>query len=642
MQKSGGGGTSLPFDPVTCNLKVGLEIHQQLATGTKLFCPCPIIKSEELPLSFERRLRPTQSELGRIDPAAVFEFNKGRVNLYKWNPESSCLVEADDEPPHIPNGEAIETVVLIAEMLNSNVVDEVHMMRKIVIDGSNTSGFQRTAVVAFDGVLPVSGARLAEVGVQSITVEEDSARVLKEDAQSRQYALDRLGVPLVEIALMPTVGIPEEVEAIAFSLGRALRSTGRVARGQGTIRQDLNVSLLGGQVVEVKGVQKLSLISKVVRYEATRQMGLVKIAEEIKRRRVEDVDAKVADATETMRGTQSPIIRRILQKGGHVSCVTAPGFSGILGYEPMPGIRLGKELAEIARSNGLGGVIHSDEFAKQGITEQEAARLRELTKTDVSAGLVLVAGDATDKVETVSRLVVERLVKARDGVLGETRSSTDEGETRYMRPRPGAARMYPETDIPEIVVTEQWKEHVKKMLPVPWRERVDGHSKKYGLSEELALQLYDSDNSKLFEELAGKLDLEPSVIASILVEIPVRLSREGIDESKVGPNEIASALQAVASGRFAKEATVDVLRTIGKGDARDIDEALTRLGLTGMSDEELAKIIQDVTRRNDALVKEKGDRSFSVLMGEVMKLARGRVDGQKVSKMLREALAGVR
>jgi len=279
-------GTTLPFDPEASQLRVGLEIHQQLATSTKLFCPCPIVKSDELPLSFERRLRPTQSELGQIDPAAVFEFNKGRVNLYKWNPESACLVDADEEPPHTPNIEAIETAILMAEVLGSDVVDEVHVMRKLVIDGSNTSGFQRTAIIALGGGLPVDGI---SVGVQTITVEEDSSRVLKEGAQAREYALDRLGVPLVEIALDHVVGVPEHVEAVALSLGRSLRSTGRVARGQGTIRQDLNVSLLGGEVVEVKGVQKLNLIAKVVRYEATRQMGLVKIAEEIKKRGINEV-----------------------------------------------------------------------------------------------------------------------------------------------------------------------------------------------------------------------------------------------------------------------------------------------------------------------------------------------------------------
>jgi glutamyl-tRNA(Gln) amidotransferase subunit E len=328
----------------------------------------------------------------------------------------------------------------------------------------------------------------------------------------------------------------------------------------------------------------------------------------------------------------------MLQKGGVVTCVSVSGFAGLLGLEPFPGIRLGKELAEIARTNGLGGVIHSDEFAKQGVTEQEAATLLALTGSDSRAGLVLVAGEAAERVQTVSELVVERLKRAPIGVLGETRAATEEGETRYQRPRPGAARMYPETDIPEIEVTEEWKRSLRGLLPVPWKEKVAGYSKKYSLSEEAAVQLYDSDNSKLFEELAAKLKLEPSVIASMLVEIPVRLSREGIDESKITAEGLTSVLVAVDGGKFAKEAAIEVLRSIGKGEALSVDEAVSRLGLTGMSDDELNKIIGGVLQRNKALILEKGERAFSVLMGEVMKLARGRVDGQKVSRLLKKAM----
>src|SRR5207245_11281660 len=135
---------------------------------------CPIVKSETLPLQFERRLRPTQSELGHIDPAAVFEFAKGKSNVYRWNQESSCLVEADEEPPHKMNEEAIDTSILIAQLLHSNVVDEIHVMRKIVIDGSNTSGFQRTAVVALGGELSVEGR---EVGDEGGRREAAAARV---------------------------------------------------------------------------------------------------------------------------------------------------------------------------------------------------------------------------------------------------------------------------------------------------------------------------------------------------------------------------------------------------------------------------------------------------------------------------------
>lgn len=609
-------------------------MHQQLATRRKLFCPCPIAKSEELPLSFERRLRPTQSEMGQIDPAAVFEFNKGRVNVYRWNPESACLVDADEEPPHPPSPEAMETAMLMAEVLGSRIVDEVHVMRKLVIDGSNTSGFQRTAIVALGGAISVAGTK---VGVQTVTVEEDSSRVLKEGPQARFYALDRLGVPLVEIALDHVVGEPDLVEAVALSLGRSLRSTGRVARGQGTIRQDLNVSLLGGQVVEVKGVQKLGLIAKVVRYEATRQMGLVKIAEEVKKRGVGEVESRTADASSTLARTSSPVLKRVLQGGGVVTCVAFPRFAGLFGFEPFPGIRLGKELAEVARTNGLGGVIHSDEFGKQGVTEAEGVALRAVTGSDSGAGLVLVAGDAA-RVETVAGLVAERVKRSPVGVPGETRAATEEGETRYLRPRPGAARMYPETDIPEIVVTEALKGRLRGMLPTPWEEKVAIYSREYSLSEEAALQLYDSGNARLFEELAARLSLEPSVIASLLVEIPVRLSREGVDESRLTVDALSATLAAVDSGRFAKEAAVDVLRSIGSGEARDVDEAVERLGLKGMGDEELEKVIAGVVDRNRRLIEEKGDRAFSVLMGEVMKLARGKVDGKKVSSLLRAAM----
>ncbi|HYR04197.1 MAG TPA: Glu-tRNA(Gln) amidotransferase GatDE subunit E, partial [Nitrososphaerales archaeon] len=300
--------------------------------------------------------------------------------------------------------------------------------------------------------------------------------------------------------------------------------------------------------------------------------------------------------------------------------------------------RLGKELAEIARTNGLGGVIHSDEFGKQGIAENEAAALRSLTGADARASLVLVAGEESARVDTVAALVIERVKRATVGVLGETRAATDDGETRYQRPRPGAARLYPETDIPEIVLTDKWRQSLSKVLPVPWKEKVSSYSKKYSLSEEAALQLYDSDNSKLFEELAPKLRLEPSVVASILVEIPVRLSREGIEESKVSPEALSSVLAAVDSGRFAKEAAIDVLRSIGKGESRDVEDAVSRLGLTRMSDDDLRTIIKGVLAQNKVLIEEKGDRAFSNLMGEVMKLARGRVDGQKVSSLLRKAL----
>jgi len=626
--------TQASFDPEAIKLKVGLEIHQQIASGKKLFCACPIERSETLPLHFERKLRPSQSELGHIDPAAIFEYSKGKTNVYRWHPASSCLVEADEEPPHLMNEEAVEATISIAQVLRSNVVDEIHVMRKIVIDGSNTSGFQRTAVIALGGVLSVDGE---EVPVQTVTLEEDAARILGEDAHSRFFALDRLGVPLVEIALAPITASPSHVEKVALYLGRALRSTGRVARGLGTIRQDLNISTMNGSVVEVKGVQKLNLVAKVVAYEAMRQSGLAMITSEIRKKGIRRVRYTIADVTDNFGSSSSRVLRRAIKAGERIICLGVKGLSEMLGFEPYPGVRLGRELAEIAKANSLGGVIHSDEFREQGVSKGEESSVRRKIGVGKDSVLILLAGEKA-RASAVANLLVGRLEEAVKGVPGETRAATQEGETRYMRPRPGAARMYPETDIPEIVLTTRRRERILESIPTPWQEKVKEYEKRYALSEEMAMRVYDSERAALFEDLAAKSPLSPSVISTLLIELPVRLSREGITEEKITDEVLVELLRAIGDGRVAKEAAPDILRMIGRGEAESIDEARGRLGLGRLTLEELKGIIEEVLRKNRPMLLARGEKAFSPLMGEVMKEVRGRVDGQLVSDTLREIL----
>ena len=229
-------------------LKVGLEIHQQLDTKKKLFCNCKPIENTEYTEKFTRKLRAAKSELGKIDPAALFESSKSKTIVYYANQNSSCLVEKDDEPPHDLDVKAKEVALLISSALDSKIFSEIHVMRKTVIDGSNTSGFQRTMLVAQGGQIMVDEKK---VGVQSICLEEDAAKLIKDENNQRFFSLDRLGVPLVEIALEPVTGDPAFVRKIALTLGRLLRVTKKVARGIGTIRQDVNVSIDGGGVVEI-------------------------------------------------------------------------------------------------------------------------------------------------------------------------------------------------------------------------------------------------------------------------------------------------------------------------------------------------------------------------------------------------------
>jgi glutamyl-tRNA(Gln) amidotransferase subunit E len=615
------------------DLLVGLEIHQQLACPTKLFCACPPVKSEELPYQFERRLRPAQSETGRVDPAAVFEFSKGKSNLYLWSPESSCLVEADEEPPHELSGLGLDSGLVVAKTLNARVVDEVHVMRKIVIDGSNTSGFQRTAVVALGGSFSVDGER---IGVQSVTVEEDAARILGEDSSLRRFALDRLGVALVEVALDPVHGDPEFVGRVALHLGRILRSTGRVARGLGTIRQDLNVSLRGGAVVEVKGVQKLNLLPKVVDYEGRRQECLLEVADRLKGAGVRRARCRAEDTTDALRGSGSKVVSQQVASGGKVACVVAPGFAGLLGWEPTPGIRLGREVAEVARANSLGGIIHSDEFLRQGITKEEEDNLRAAARASPSDALLLLAGPA-ELVDRCVAAVVSRLEAATRGVPAETRAATDEGETRYMRPRPGSQRMYPETDIPNIAIMDARMKALTDEVPEDWESMVGSLEQDHSLSRDLALKLYDSDAIEEFEALRSTTRLEPSVIASALVDLPARMSREGVQGQALTPEVIGEVLHAVDSGKVAKEAIPEVLRTVGSQKV-SVDDAISSMGLSSAAESEIEGVVDSVLAAHAALVSEKGESAFSPLMGEVMKQLRGRADGGAVSRVLRARL----
>lgn len=251
----------------------GIEIHQQIE-GKKLFCECPTTnsrKGEDIRVS--RKLRAVIGETGEVDKAAAFEMAKGKEIVYVGNCRESCLVELDEEPPHEINSEALGTALAVAGLLNARVVDEIQVMRKTVVDGSNTTGFQRTALVAQNGYVETSKGK---VRIPSVCLEEEACQKIKEDNDSITYRLDRLGIPLIEIATEPDIADNEHAKETAEKLGMILRSTGKVKRGIGTIRQDINVNIKGYPRVEIKGFQDLRLIPKIIEYEISRQVKEIK------------------------------------------------------------------------------------------------------------------------------------------------------------------------------------------------------------------------------------------------------------------------------------------------------------------------------------------------------------------------------
>lgn len=620
------------LQPDKIGLRVGLEIHQQLGTGKKLFCSCPPIESTDYPIKFTRKLRITRSELGELDPSALFETSKQKTIMYYANPESSCLVEQDEEPPHDVDPAAKETSLIIATALNTSVFSEVYVMRKLVIDGSNTSGFQRTMLLGLGGSLEVDGR---SVGVQSICLEEDAAKLLKDSADIREYTLDRLGIPLVEIALEPVSGTPQEIKKIALTMGRMLRATKRVQRGLGSIRQDVNVSIEGGGVVEVKGVQKLDQLEKVVEYEAKRQHGLKIIQEKLQKLETERVakEMDVKDVTDAFRSCKSKTVQKALSGGAIVKAVRVKNFAGMFGFEPYPGIRLGKQLGELVRFFGLGGVFHSDELPNYGIEDAEVQQVRKILEVQQNDGFLVLAGEPW-KLDVVIDSIIRRIEDAKKGVPAETRVATVTGETVYLRPRPGASRMYPETDIPPIAVGRDEVEEARKKVPKSWEESLNELQKQYELNPQLALQVFDSEYLDLFESICRDGRISPNFAASMLCGTITNLERRGLDPKLLKNSEITKAFGLLADGKIAKESLEIIFESVMGGRASSIEEAIEKNAMGTLSDGELGSILDDVVASNAKIIEQQGERAIGPLMGIAMKNLRGKVDGQRINEML--------
>ena len=261
--------------------KCGLEVHQQLETH-KLFCKCPSIVNDanDPDIIVKRKIRTTSGESGKVDKAAKFEHEKDKTFIYEACSSSSCLVELDDDPPSEVNQEAIKIAIEVAKLLNAKIFDKMQFMRKIVIDGSNVSGFQRTALIAINGCLRTSKGK---VSIQTVMLEEEAAKKINETKNSVTYRLDRLGVPLLEIATGPEIKDNWHAQETAALIGMILRSTGKAKRGIGSIRQDLNLSIKGRPRIELKGFQDLRSIPKVIENEISRLLKEKNIQSEVRR-----------------------------------------------------------------------------------------------------------------------------------------------------------------------------------------------------------------------------------------------------------------------------------------------------------------------------------------------------------------------
>lgn len=617
-------------------LMVGLELHQQLDTERKLYCHCPTTIREDAPDGkFIRRLRPTRSEMGEVDPAALFEFQRHKRFYYEYYNNTTCLVESDEEPPHDVCDEAIDICLTMATFLNSTPVDEIHPMRKIVIDGSNTTGFQRTAIISMGGKIKVNDKI---IGIQVIALEEDAARKISDDERNntRTYRLDRLGIPLIEIATDPDIRTPIEAQEVALTLGRLLRSTGKVKRGLGTIRQDVNVSIKGGGIMEIKGLQQLDMLSTIVELEALRQERLLEIRDAILARNInpEDIGNKVVDVTKIFQKSTSKVIKNALKSGGSVFGIKLPGFAGFLGTEIQPDRRLGTEFSDYAKFwGGVGGIFHTDELPKYGITENEILHLQTYLKTKEQDAVIIVAAPEQNCIDALDA-VLKRAQEALKGVPAETRMPLPSGASKYARPRPGASRMYPETDVRPVKITTQRLRKIKKEMPETLENKEQRFVEDHDISNELSSQIIRSVYLQLYESIVNDFDISPTTVASTLTSTLTSLHRDGAPIENLSDSHITDLFRLIDEKKVAAEAIPELLTYLANNPQSTIDNALSSTGLSTVEISDVANIVRKIVDERIDFIKEQGERSVGGLMGIAMKELKGKADGKTVRDLL--------
>ncbi|MCI0503948.1 Glu-tRNA(Gln) amidotransferase subunit GatE [Candidatus Micrarchaeota archaeon] len=589
-------------------MKIGIEIHQRLDTA-KLFCNCPsaLAGEDEKPrCAIMRRLHPVLSEMGEADEASQAEFAKDRAFEYHAY-SNNCLVEADEEPPALLNPEALRIALQVAMQLNATPVSEVHIMRKMVIDGSNTSGFQRTAIVAMNGHIDSSQGTIR---IPLIAIEEESAGIVSATEGKATYRLDRLGIPLIEISTDPDIRDGAHLSEVAEKIGMMLRTSGKVARGLGTIRQDVNISTEGGSRVELKGAQDLKMLPAYVENEVNRQTLLLKLLLEIRERKALPVKTHMVELSDLLRMSKAAIIAGGIKAGCAVIGQRLPEHEGLLGMEIQPGKRYGTELSDYAKKAGVKGIIHSDEdLSKYGITEAEEAAVRGALGADDDDAFVLVVAPI-GQAKSAMEFVLQRANM--DFIPGETRRANPDGTSSFMRPLPGRARLYPETDVPPIPLTQALLASIERAEPLAEKKaRLEKM-----LNKEMAGRVLKSRHLHCFERLVSA-GADPMLAATTLEDTLVSLRREGVEFSDI-EKTLTELFSEFRRGSFVKAAIPEVLKGMAKG-AR-VDAVLKVYRLQKISGPEL----EAIAMQND----------FD--MRAIMQKYRLQVDPQEVAEVIKE------
>jgi len=632
-------------DYTAIGLKCGLEVHQQLLTTRKLFCRCPAGQyGSDYDAEILRHMRPTLSELGEYDGTALME-KKTRKNIhYLVHRDTVCTYDIDDSPPFFPDPYAIDIALELAMQLKLGIVSEIHIARKQYLDGSIPAGFQRTAIIGVTGSMPYLDRR---IGITQLSIEEDSCREVSDIGHDRVYLTDRLGMPLIEVVTDPDMRTPQELAEVCQVIRWLCRSTGKVRTGYGAARQDVNVSVEGGTRIEIKGVPQITRIPLLVYNEAMRQCGLLHIRDTLKQRGItkDTLACSTHDVTRALFRTPYGPIRKAVNKGHRVTCVVLNGFAGLLNYPTQEHTIFAKEFSDrvrvIACLTKLPNMVHSDTASEQ-LTVRDWKGVRKKTQADDKDALILVWGDEADTA-TACQEIILRATEATIGVPHDTRQAHKDGTTGFERVLPGAARMYPDTDLPPMTIDADRLERIRGQLSTPSWERQDRY-RTLNLPLEIIAPLSASRRANLFEKLIDELKVNPLFAAVVLMQRFKCFSRDGLHPESLTDEQIYSVFEAYAQNKLTRRGAIRAFRWYllatrhHHDEAIDISEVADELSARSYPRDELLAIISQTLEQSRTIQFPDDGAHHRFVIGIVMREAGSVVDSATVLRLIDEAM----
>lgn len=621
-------------------LTAGLEIHQQLNTG-KLFseAPCKIVPNEELDKSITRKLRFSKAEDGSVDKAAMHAFTQQNTYKYYYNDEIATLVDLDEQPPTKPNTQAMHTAIQVGQMLSLNFFDVITFMRKLIVDGSITSGFQRTALLGVGGIIKTN---CGVIPINAINLEEDSSRIISKTGKEHIYALDRQGIPLIEITTGPHMHTPEAVQEVAREIGNILRSFNTTRRGLGTIRQDLNVSVDVGRRVEIKGAQNLELIPQVVVAEAKRQIILNSIKEECESRNITPqsiTNSKITDITSIFENTQSKVIQEQLkEKNAKVLAIALTNFKEILGHEIQDNYRFATEISNRnkKRFTQIKGLFHSDELPKYNISQEEVDSIYTTLNLNSSKdGFIILAHQ--EKITTKSlNYIKELLCELVQGVEEEVRQVDPKGTTTtFLRPMPGASRMYPETDIYTVPLQSIPLKELEKTLPEKYNEKIKRLTQEFNISKDEILSILEHYNEEEVSKLLQQSQLKAKELYNFIITIPKDIKkRDNIEPISFSYHLMQELLKEISINNMNQQTIRDIFISLYKDNLSQVQSLKTYLKEKNLIREQLSE--EEVEEEIQKIISQNPNAPFGALMGICMKQLSKQTDGKTISSILKK------